>query len=38
MAYRDLEQGRMRDRERFRKRTAERRAQGDLPPLSGSIC
>ena len=31
MAYRDLETGRARDRERFRKRTAERRAKGLCP-------
>ena len=45
MAYRDLETGRARDRERFRKRTAERRATGLCPrcgltpPASGrSLC
>ena len=31
MAYRDLETGRARDRERFRKRTAEHRAKGLCP-------
>ena len=31
MAYRDLETGRARDRERFSKRTAERRAKGLCP-------
>ena len=45
MAYRDPAQGRARNRERFRKRSAERRAQGlcprcgDRPPVPGlSLC
>ena len=45
MAYRDLEMGRARDRERFRKRAAERRAKGLcprcglIPPAPGrSLC